>query len=120
MDDSSDVKDYSELEVITVAEDINRSLSDNIKYPCLFIEGITIKSEIEYFSKRSYATDISLPLYFTLQGMTKCIGQFELSVDSLLSFINIYTYRLFLCTDENKRIEIDLKSPESLVRFIKL
>lgn len=94
--------------------------SEGMKFPCIIIEGITTEEEVLYFNSKFCDTNKSLPLYIEFDGVFKKIGTFELSLDNLLVVRSIDEYKIKLATSKEKLIEIDLESPDNLIKFITL
>ena len=114
------MKDYSDLDEIDDSLSINRTTSDEVSYPCVFIEGILLIDEVLYFRERLVETDVSLPLYYEFSGIIKCIGRFELSLDNLLRIRNISNYVIYLAQSSESKVAIDINDPNVLAYFIKI
>lgn len=107
------------LEEYTDDEFVEESLA-SIQYPCIFIEGLTNTYEIKYFSERLCDESLSYPLYCTVEGVPFKIGNFEMSLNSLLTVRRIFGYKINLHKSKDSIVNIDLDSPETLMKFIKL
>lgn len=98
----------------------NNALSAMMEYPCVLMEGITSSEELSFFQKRRVRSEISLPFYGKFEGLVFKVGEFELSLDSLLTIRSIYPYKLTLLKNENDAVPIDIDDPNTLIKFIHL
>lgn len=109
--------DLLELQAI---DDFIEVKHNSVKYPHVLIEGIETEEEVIYFNKKFNEKEKSLPLYLQFEGIYKCIGTFELTLDNLIVVRSIANYKLTLMTDENNSVPIDLNNPLNLMKFITL
>ena len=110
------MSDSIDLDVIDTMIDVSESVSDEVVYPSLLIEGITSQEEVLFIRKNSKGGSV-LPLYVKFAGVCKCIGEFALTLDNLLMLHAISNYRLLLLKDEQREIPIDLSNPQAMVKF---
>ena len=106
-------------------EEVDENLPETLmrlpeNFPFILIEGVTSTQEVTFFQNRCYNPESSLPLYVNVDGSFCEIGKIDLSLDSILSIGGIYDYKLFLYLNKNDAKEIDLRNPNSLIKFIKL
>lgn len=94
--------------------------SDDMKFPCIIIEGVTTEEEVLYFNSKFCDANKSLPLYIEFDGIFKKIGSFELTLDNLLVVRSIDRYKIKLATSKEKLVDIDTESPDNLIKFITL
>lgn len=106
-----------ELEEYVEDDDI---LMQGVQYPCLFIEGVTSEEEVIFLKNRKHETDLCLPLYCKVEGVPVEIGEFEMTLDSLLTLRSVFDYQLFLHKAVGVVTEIDLNDTNTLLKFIRL
>ena len=96
------------------------SVWKDIKYPCLFIDGITSEEELRFFKESSKGSDASLPLYCNVENIPLEVGSMELELHALLALKGIFDYKLALYKSADQRIPLDLNDPNVLIKFIRL
>lgn len=101
-------------------DDFVSAMQNDINYPFLEIAPITTAEEFTFFKERKVDDESALDLYCKVEGVLCPIGKLNLELNSLLAIRSVFNYQLFLWKDANTSVEIDLNSPESLMRFIKL
>jgi hypothetical protein len=115
---TSNLVDDVLLEEVDLDEGYQKKCEEKIEYPCLRIDGITSEDELVFFHNRDFGREgQSIPLYCFVEGVMTRIGDFELSVDSLLAVRAIADYRLVILTGTGEK-EIDLNDPETIIKFI--
>ena len=103
-----------------VSDDIfNEALSDSIVYPCVFISGLETEEEFLFFKRRG-AGEPHLPLYCDVEGRVVRLGEFELSLNSLLAVRQVYSYGITVHKNREEQVEINLDDPVELEKFIHL
>ena len=112
-----------EVELEFEEDSQNITPSDELKYPCIIIKGLSILEELNFFGAyNSKDSKSSLPLYVELEGVVKELGVFDLNVDFMLrlKLIGGDSYKIFLCTSENNRKELDYQDGKTLEKLIRL
>lgn len=93
---------------------------DELTYPCIVIEGVTTKPELEYLSRIPEKKGRSLPLFVHAFDMNLRLGWFpvESTTMILVSTISLGSYKVFLCKSENDRKEIDIDDMNTRLKSI--
>lgn len=101
-------------------EEFTEAMSDEAIYPCIFISEITTEEEYNFFKGRKTNKEIAIPLYCVVEGRRIRLGDFELSLESLLSIRQIAVYSLTVYRTPADYSVIDLNDPIRLEKFIHL
>ena len=109
-----------ELEEVSVLEEVNELVSDDIEYPAILIEGVNSKEELNYFVNRGNDPKRSLPLYLKFDSYVKRIGRLELSLDTLLTLRVFKSYKLTLFRPVDDFSNIDVEDDQTLIKFISI
>lgn len=109
-----------ELEEVSVLEEVNELVSDDIEYPAILIEGVNSKEELNYFVNRDNDPKRSLPLYLKFDSYVKRIGRLELSLDTLLTLRVFKSYKLTLFRSVDDFSNIDVEDDQTLIKFISI
>ncbi len=108
-----------DIELEEYVED-NDIVMRGLKYPCLFIDGVTSEEEVNFLKGRKNSSGMCLPLYCSVDGVPIEIGEFEMTLDSLLILRSIFDYKLYLHKAIGVITEIDLNDTSTLLKFIRL
>lgn len=109
-----------ELEEVSVLEEVNELVSDEIEYPAILIEGVNSKEELNYFVNRGNDSKRSLPLYLKFDSYVKRIGQLELSLNTLLTLRVFKSYKITLFRSAEDSTGIDVEDDQTLIKFISI
>lgn len=109
-----------ELEEVSVLEEVNELVSDEIEYPAILIEGVNSKEELNYFVNRGNDPKRSLPLYLKFDSYVKRIGQLELSLNTLLTLRVFKSYKITLFRSAGDSTGIDVEDDQTLIKFISI
>lgn len=119
LDDLESDEGIEALEEIDLQEEEREQCQNRIEYPCIRIEGLNTVEEFEFFREKGKLAKCGLPLYSEVDGILTRVGEFEISVDSLLSVKNIADYGLILMTSPEEEKRIELNDPLVLMKFIR-
>jgi len=111
--------DVLELDELDTLSEVEKSISEELVYPSLLIEGVSTQEEVMFLKKHSTG-GLVLPLYVKFGNLIKCIGKFSLTLENLLLLKSIGTYDLKLCKSIDKVRDIKLDIPQELVKFVSL
>lgn len=115
-----DIEDLA-LEEIDLIGEANRDKSDALDYPCMLVEGMETKAELDFIMKnRGFDSSNSIPLYINFNGLVKKIGRFGFDLDYIFLLRGIAKYSFTLCKSKDEKSEIDLNDTDVLVKFIRL
>lgn len=119
-DDSLSEDEVPDLNEIEFKSGLGKE-SGGIQYPAILVLGIDTEEEFLFFrnQKTSPGQDKILPLYCMVEENMVRVGNVVFNLQTLLNleFISQY-YKVFLLEQEGKRTEIDVRSPDSLVKYI--
>ena len=109
-----------ELEEVSVLEEVNELVSDEIEYPAILIEGVNSKEEHNNFLNRGNDHKRSIPLNLKFDSYVKRIGQLELSLNTLLTLRVFKSYKITLFRSAEDYADIDVEDDQTLIKFISI
>lgn len=111
--DQLDVDEISLFEEEETVEVVER----NLQFPCMVLEGVLINQEVVYLQERGVDQESAIPLYIRQEGEDILIGQFDMSLDSLLCMRRLgYDMTLYLPNGEERKLD----NPDLFFNFIRL
>lgn len=116
-EESSNTDEVS-LQEVDISDGVNNAISDKIIYPCVIIEDIKTKEEVNFFLKRKCNPQKALPFYLLFDGYVKQLGMFELSLENLLAVRCVSNYKIRVCKSAVEQRLINVNNPDQLLKFI--
>lgn len=120
----------SEVELGLVEEEIDLTQptvneviqQQELKYPCLILQGVTTLQELEFLKNCKNNGETSLPLYISAFDQIKELGVMELTLDSMIRLNKLggTDYKLYLCKKGNELKQIDFRDKTVLENLIRL
>lgn len=112
---------YSDEKYNTKVIEIEDKPKQKLNYPCLVIEGIDLKPELDFYIKMASNSNYSIPFYCRRDGVYGYIGNIDLSLDTFAILNSISSdYIIELQKNATNIVSIDYNNPNVLEKFIKL
>lgn len=112
---------YSDYEYETRSIEIDDRPKQKLSYPCLVLDGIDLKPELEFYMKKASSSNYSIPFYCRRDGVYGYMGNIDLSLDTFMTIYSISKeYTVELQKSIENKVIIDYTNPDVLEKFIKL
>ena len=108
--------DNTHLDKIDVSG--REAMSDDLVYPALELEGITMKEELDFYAERNNGKN-SIPLFIRFNGILKRFNSIEISMESF-QIMKKLGYKITLHKQSGIDVPIDLDDPLTFVNLIRL